>query len=308
MNIPKKNPDPKNHHYNPKFLLEGFCAENSPRLFVYDLEKEEIRNQIPQDVACEGNFYSLLINGKLDKQLEKEFGDIESKAAPVIENFKKSLPLTEPEKKDLAKFIALARIRTPCFLDNLGALKISFEEAQKFGEKPNIEFTQLRRREIKRDIVLQEPFIRWYFTYLENKILNLKWALFKAPQRKIFITSDNPLCSMIDPSSHNGDGIGLVNEFENPGTRISLPLSKEFCWVGYLTPEKEGLYAANAEWVKSLNRNRAIWAYKYIYASSCDKSILNLGKKYGYNPFDLNLLDKQPEFVLPEVKVTRVKL
>jgi hypothetical protein len=93
--------NPKNHHHNPKFLLEGFCEDNSPKLFVYDLEKEEIRSQIPKEVACEVNFYSRLINGNLDKQLEKEFGDIETKAAPVIEKFKKSLPLIEQEKKTL---------------------------------------------------------------------------------------------------------------------------------------------------------------------------------------------------------------
>lgn len=70
----------------------------------------------------------------------------------------------------------------------MGALKIFFEEAQKFEEKPNIEFIQPRTIEIKRDILLQDPFIRWYFIYLENKILTLKWALFKAPQERIFIT------------------------------------------------------------------------------------------------------------------------
>ena len=79
MNMPKKMPDPKNHHYNPKFLLEEFCEDKSPKLFVYDLEKEEIRNQIPQDVVFLGNFYNLLINGKLDKQLEKELRTLKAK-------------------------------------------------------------------------------------------------------------------------------------------------------------------------------------------------------------------------------------
>jgi hypothetical protein len=172
--------DPKKHHYNPKLLLKGFCADNSLKLFVYDLKKETIRCQAPKEVASETNFYSLLINGNLDKSLEAKFGAIESKAALIIEKSKKASPLTNQEKQDFAEFISLMRIRTPSFLDNLGQLRITFEEAKLYEGGQNLEFTQQRTKEISRDIVLQDPFLQWYWKFLEGKILTMKWCLFKA--------------------------------------------------------------------------------------------------------------------------------
>lgn len=301
MNIPKK------HHYNPILLLKEFCADNSRKLFIYDLDKGEIRESVPEKIACETNFYSLFNNGEIDTRLELLFSKIESEALPAIENFKNSVPLSTKEKEDFAKFIALMGIRTPTFINNMALHKTTREDFASFEKEQSPEFTQPRIKEIARDIVLQESFIWEYWHHLENKILDMKWSLFKAAPGKRFITSDNPLCYILEPSDHNRDGIDIFLALQDPSLLLYLPLSKGYCWLGHWSNNNDVQYEADNEWMKMFERNCVLWADKCLYASTNDKNILKHAMEYRQKPFGVTTPQSQSGFIIPEIDVKRAR-
>lgn len=298
---------PKKHHYVPQFLLKEFLPSNRDQLFVYDVQKEEIRSQKPEEVAFESNLYNVLTNGKVDRQLEKKFSQIESKAANIIEKFKQRVPLKDQEKEALASFIALTRIRTPSFLNNLAKLEVNFREIALFKETQEIDFTQERTWKISRDTILKQPFFWWYWEFLEKKILNLKWTLFEAPYGRAFIISDNPLCSILKKSESNQNGFPIIREFDDPSLRLYLPLSKNYAWLGHMEFDKENYYDADDAWMDMFERNCVLWANRYVYASTNDTAILEHAiERKDVHPFGINPPDEPSGFVRSDVKVKRV--
>lgn len=297
----------KKQHYVPQFLLKEFLPPNEDQLFVYDTQKEKIRTQKIKEVACESNFYSILTDGKSDKQLEKKLSQIEGKAAGVIEKFKQLTPLNMEEKEDFARFIALSRVRTPTFLNNLAKLEVNFTEADIYKKTDEIDFTHERTKEISRDILLKHPFFWWYWKFLEKKLLSMKWSLFEAPYGRAFVTSDNPLCSIIKPSQLNQGDVSIVHEFDDPGLRLFLPLSKNYAWLGHMDFDKDDYYQADDTWMNMFERNCVIWANRYVYASTEDTAILDHAIQYkDVHPFCINLLNQPPGFTHTEIKVKRV--
>lgn len=304
-------PNAIQHHYVSKFLLDSFCEDNSSKLFVYDLEKNGIRQQIPKEVASECNFYSLRVNGQLDIGLEDFFSTIETKAAPIIEKFKQDLPLSDLERNNLANFISLMRIRTPAFLNNAAKLRVAFEESKQFDETQSLEFTLTRWKEVRRDNILRDSFLWWYWAFLEHNILNMKWGFIKAPLGKRFITSDNPLCSIIKESEFTKNGISIIHEFQDSSLLLYLPLSKEHAWLGYY-PINENIVDViknDPKRIEMFERNTVIWADKYLYASTEDLNILNHGMQYkDVKPFDINIevFRAHHSFRPANIKVKRV--
>lgn len=300
--------NPKKHHYVPQFLLREFLPPNEDQLFVYDTKNEKIRPQKTKEIACESNFYSILTDGKSDKQLEKKFSHIEGKAAGVIKRFKQRAPLNEEDKETLARFIALSRVRTPTFLNNLAKLEVNFTEAEFFKKTQDIDFTQERTKEISRDLILKHSFFWWYWEFLEEKILSMKWSLFEAPYGRAFITSDNPLCSILKPSESNQNGVSIIQEFDDRSLRLFLPLSKNHAWLGHMEFDKDDYYQADDSWMTMFERNCVIWANRYVYASTDDTAILEHAIEYkDICPFDITLPeDERSGFVHSRVKAKRV--
>lgn len=301
-------PNPKKHHYVPQFLLKEFLPPNRDQLFVYDNQTEGIRQQKAKEVACESNLYSILVDGKSNKQLENKFSHIENSAAVIIEKFKQIAPLSENEKETLARFLALSRVRTPTFLNNLGKLEVNFREIGLFNETQEIDFTQERTREISRDVILRHPFFWWYWEFLEKKILSMKWSLFEAPYGRAFITSDNPLCSILKLSESNQNGVSIMHEFDDPSLRLFLPLSKSHAWLGHMEFDKDNYYQADDGWMNVFERNCVIWANRYVYASTEDTAILERVVEFkDIHPFGINPPEQPSGFVHSEVKVKRVR-
>ena len=308
FNAAEYMPEPKKHHYVPQFLLKEFLPYNVDQLWVYDIQKEEIRLQKPAEVACETNFYSILTDGTLDRQLEKKFSQIESKAKSIIEKFKQQAPLSTEEKQNFACFIALTRVRTPSFINNLGKLEVAFQEIGLFQKNQEIDFTQERAREISRDTILKHPFFWWHWQFLEENILRMKWSLFEAPYGREFLISDNPLCSILKPPPLNENGISTIHEFQDPSLRLYLPLSKNYAWVGHMEFDKEDYYVADNAWMDMFERNCVIFADKYVYASTNDSAILEHAVKYkDVQPFDINPPNKPNGFVPANAKVNRTR-
>ncbi len=243
--------------------------------------------------------------------MEDFFCTVESEAAPIIEKFKQGFPLSDLERINFASFISLMRIRTPAFLSNAAKLRVAFEESIQFDETQCLEFTLKRWKKVRRDNVLRDPFLWWYWVFLENNILNMKWALVRASPGKNFITSDNPLCSIIKESDFTKDGVSIVNESKDPTLLLYLPLSKEHAWLGYSLVNENVVDAIknDPKRMEMFERNSVIWADKYLYASTNDLSILNHGVQYkDVKPFDITTrsFDTHPDFIPANIKVKRV--
>lgn len=300
--------NPKNHHYHPKLLLKDFCPDNSTQLFVYDLNKREIRNQNFESVGCEKNFYSILNNGELDKRLELAISGVETKAASALRKFKdlKSNSLSDKERENIAVFIALMGIRTPFFLNMTAKLKICSEEIDRYQEEKNPELTLPRSIEIGRDSLLAEPFLPRTHLWLAQNILKMNWSLVKAHPRKKFITSDNPLCSILKHSPCNQNGFNWFDQFQDSTLRLYLPLSKEYAWLGHFESSLKNLIEADEDWMEMFERNCVIWADKYIFTSIKEESIFDHALQYyGIKPFDIDDTNIPQGFIIPATIVKR---
>lgn len=298
--------NPKKHHYVPQFLLKEFLPSGKDQLFVYDTKEKAIRSQKPREVACESSLYNIIANGKIDKQLEEKFGQIESNSVEVIEKFKQRIQLSTQERETLARFIALTRIRTPAFLNALAKIEVNFRELGRFKENQEIDFTNESTKEISRDAVLKHPFFWWYWEFLEKKILTMKWSLFESPYGRAFFTSDNPLCSILKDSELTQNGISIVHEFDDASLRLFLPLSKNYAWLGHMEDGRENYYMAN-EWMSMFERNTILWANRYLYASTKDEAILDHALEYqNVYPYDFSPSIKPHGYIEQEVQIKRV--
>jgi hypothetical protein len=79
--------DPKRHHFVPEMLLQRFVDARG-RLYVFDRERPElgIRDPIPAEVLLQRHLYSTVDpNGAKRPDFERELGELETRAAPVIE-------------------------------------------------------------------------------------------------------------------------------------------------------------------------------------------------------------------------------
>jgi hypothetical protein len=139
----------------------------------------------------------------------------------------------------------------------------------------------------------------------------MKWGLIKAPLGKRFITSDNPLCSIIKESEFTKNGISIIHEFQDSSLLLYLPLSKEHAWLGYY-PINENIVDViknDPKRIEMFERNTVIWADKYLYASTEDLNILNHGMQYkDVKPFDINIevFRAHQSFRPANIKVKRV--
>jgi len=103
--------EPKRHHYVPQFYLKGFTEHDS--LWVYDLEKREIRQQRPGSIAVKKHFYSVTNEkGERDNSVELALSQAEGAAAPAVAALARGESESEEQRGDLAFFAALMKNRT----------------------------------------------------------------------------------------------------------------------------------------------------------------------------------------------------
>ncbi|MDA7948634.1 MAG: DUF4238 domain-containing protein [Hyphomicrobiaceae bacterium] len=97
---------------------------------------------------------------------------------------------------------------------------------------------------------------------------------------RFLITNDNPLVYGVPkPYHHPFYGGGLMHK----KVEVTLPLSSRACLLATWNEYKDiPVVDAGREEVKELNRYRAIYAMRYLYAPKRDTGIHRLGKKYAH--------------------------
>lgn len=109
---------PTKQHYVTKSYLKRFCRSRSGTLWVYDRDKNEYRQQSPNNTAMEKDIYTFVDpEGRNRYDVEQFFAVIESKVADVIEAADAGNVLTAEQTEWLAVFVAAAYVRTPDHLE-----------------------------------------------------------------------------------------------------------------------------------------------------------------------------------------------
>lgn len=106
----------KRNHYLPRAYLQGFC-DREGLLWTFDRVSKEFRRLPPNSVAVEKEFYIIRdSSGQKSNIVEDWLASCENAAIPVIRALDAGKPrLTEEERRILARFIALLRLRTTVF-------------------------------------------------------------------------------------------------------------------------------------------------------------------------------------------------
>lgn len=247
MDEPKKK---HRHHYIPRFYLKGFEDQNGI-LYVYN---NEIKNydgilaKNAKSTAFENNGHTITLpNGAKDSEtIENNFKKTEDIAAPLL---KKILNGNKLDSKEfdifIWNFIAPMAIRTP---SKKNIFKNILEELNINNGKQEI---------LESMVYSHEGTVK--------VLRNVNWDIIKAPNKKYFITSDNPFLSI---------------KFTNNVVNFVLPLSKEFCLIGFYGSlvHKKNIN----EIVDNINDYIAKFADRQVYCHLNTKNVFDLVKKYNH--------------------------
>jgi hypothetical protein len=300
------------HHHTPQFLLRNFSNSSSEvkpkdkKIWWYDLTNNltEPRNMLIKEVGGENHFNSITDeNGKKETILENELSKIEAGAAILCQKLLEDKPLFPEERLNLSLFFAVMRIRTKRFRTQTAELLIqdALATGSIYAQDKNLfqsfidyienqrgtsltecekslylEDMQNPQRSIENIAIKVDQEITLLLAYdpellqaLTRLIFHLNWTLLYAPKNKFFITSDNPLIV-----EHMG--LGLMD----PHLFITLPLTPECCWLGHRSNSIAAHINITSQAFKKLNRIRAIYADKSLFAPQNDSGILKLAQKY----------------------------
>ena len=106
----------KRNHYLPRAYLHGFCDPDG-LLWTFDRQSKEYRRLPPDSLAVEKEFYIIRdSSGRKSNVVEDWLSDCENTAIPIIRELAaQKSSLAEEERRSLARFVALLRLRTTVF-------------------------------------------------------------------------------------------------------------------------------------------------------------------------------------------------
>lgn len=171
-------------HWVPRLLLRNF-ADGDGKVFLMDIETEEIKKRPPKFIACAPDFNEFVIDGGR-VSFESELQKIETKAAPVLKSMIASASLSsvsQGQRQAIADFVAAQSFRTEAFYKGL--------ESGLTREQFGAVFAQL-----------------WRSAFLvSEEIERRKWLLLKIDHDEVFYLGDSPV---------------VLQHAENPSSRAPL--------------------------------------------------------------------------------------
>lgn len=262
----------KNQHYVPRCLLKNFSSRGDRFIWAFDKnEKYKIENQIRERaikrVASEDYFYDQIKNQKIGSY-EYALKEVEDKSSPIIDKIvetKDIKNLNEEERKTLAFFIVLQRLRTK---EQLHQTILSMKSlSNQLEQKAMIKSPDIDPKKI-------------WFSMLEKAsafyqiLLNKVWMLSESDNK--FLISDNPvtLQNTTDTSELRGT-LGL----DSYGIEIYLPISpslticlfceKLFSSSGYNEKTIPNL-KCEPENIENLNSLQIAFSERFIFSHQND--------------------------------------
>ncbi|MFQ5802818.1 MAG: DUF4238 domain-containing protein [Candidatus Methylomirabilales bacterium] len=288
------------HHFIPQFYLRGFRDPTTPEgqepwLWVADLREQTIERRAPKNVGKQANYYAFPADGGTQIQaVEEMFQKIESSTAPVIAKLLcGDFRLSDEDRTSLSIFMAFFITRVPWFrslveksVGDIGRLMLRmtanrpeyFERKLRDVHEGKQQFTPEEVEELRQwtldetNYTLQgSPDLSLAMGIRVAPALvpilhDMKWAFLVPPEGVHFVTCDNPV-SWVDPTPrppfYRGSGL-LMRKVE-----LSFPVGPCLClfaaWEG-----PSGAGEIPVRFVNELNRRRALWADRFVFADHGD--------------------------------------
>lgn len=224
---------PKSQHYVPRLLLKHFC-DDGKTITVIDIRTKKTYKTNIINVAQENRFYDLKTT-KGDVSLEKQFAELEEKAAPIIDEIVKTESIGWFKDEDfmvLEDLILCQFYRTRKSVNHMQKLLTSnnwplFEHFDSDGKKIGTIYSNDLNIDDNVSKVMAYNLLNnmEHNDIVRDAIASMEWLLIKAPENKEFIVSDNPavLASHTNPKEYKGENAG----FELLDAQILLPISSK---------------------------------------------------------------------------------
>lgn len=296
----------KRHHWVPQFYLRYFVANNEKdQVYMYQHGNKSVIVNVA-GIATKKELYTFEKHdgGGKTRMMEGVFSEHEGMVATVMNKIleNEELPEDENDRSHIAAFVSMLRVRGPSFTDWLKNMEIEhikllqqikaehpdslkkefkeagitfsteeeFEEMRNFMRDPSrftIEMTGGKGHYFKQAMELGEDF----YNIL---MLDKSWHLLVAPQKRHFITSDNPV---VIQELHDCPP-QLAGGFLN-GT-ILLTISPKYCLAFRRIPLQYSKIVLNREDVNHINKSIANAARKQLYSHLDSKDITILCNEY----------------------------
>lgn len=276
------NRNPVRQHTIPKTYLKHF-SENKDTIYLYDLDKKEIRQQSISSVSIIKDFYTVVDVDEQEKKYDLEHflaDSIEPIYNPTIQYIEDNQLLIN--KEEFSYFIAAQYLRSPRIkkqiLNEIYDAVINGKSGEIFkNEDIKIfrnefildgntlalkEFLQQREENEGISIIaeIDESCYGQYFVKIISKlaksISEKNWGFLNPPKKRSFITCDN---SYIRADAYGGN-IGWING-------DIFILSKNLALV---IGDIEGWYDINLNDVKLINTHTVHNADRYVFSHSSE--------------------------------------
>lgn len=287
-------PQPKRHHYVPRFYLEGFVdpayeVKGQSALWVYERGKRP-RKSSPSKAAVERYFYAHEQDGDRSVAAEHAIQKLEDEALPVLRHIRKgTLNITAQERAIFSGFMALMVTRVPRFriftdrearrlLEHLksllhepGGLEAWVEQHEREHDRKLIGGAEQLRSEVESGSCYDEahaPRVRLGVMFqqameLSPRFYQTTWTLLQAREGEFFVTSDDPVF-LDDPQARPGSRVGFAS---SPTVEYMFPLDRQFCLLCHNRAGGTVELLAPAT-VRNVNKRVIAGATRQVYAAT----------------------------------------
>ncbi len=291
----------KRHHWVPKFYLKNFSiAPGGKQLYMYQAS-DSPKLVSTTDIASTEDLYTFREEeGGKTRVIEGILSEHEDFSTPVIDNIIKNekLPETDEDRSQLATFVSVLKVRGPSFkewlqnmdaeqiklLTKIGAenpeyLRAKFKEAGVVFESES-DFEETRKLMLDREGYRvemkggEEHYFKqamdlgkeMYGAFMTQK----SWHLLVSPNKRHFVTSDNPVVIQEIEGCPSNIAGGFLN-----GT-VLLPLSPKLCLALRRIPLDKEKIVLLREDVDHINMSIARAARRQLYSHVNSKDLLRL--------------------------------
>lgn len=261
-------------------------SSRHPRVWVYEKDKNP-RHARVQEIAHQRDFYSFFRDGVRDDSYDKLFLQRIESEVPKVLAFAHDGKVGSTERKAIADFVGVMSARVPIARDHADELIGESATARLAPYRDDPEqfaraFTALQpqledqvsaeeaRALMKKGYRLKQSSVQFNLTMMlqmarQNRdcLLDMTWAVWLAPDDDHFVTSDNPVVSVLPDTG--GRGTTGVN-FGNPKAQVLLAITPARLFVASRNV-RPGCHAISRRGVHLVNKMIMAMADRFVYAS-----------------------------------------